>query len=585
VAANHDLNALANYYNTTLTQIGTKNFANASFLLDTFHFVNIPPSVNATALAANSDLATVNATAANAIIIFQKAVLAISAKEYVNATALVNEGCALAQQANKSLADFQGPQTSHFKGDSVPVSQYSKGSAAASAEVQSLITTCNSLRKQVAFTGLVLLIGSPQTAIETGGTVRLDGNLTFRGTGVAEEEVLFYINGTYFGSLPTSAHGDLSGTLRIPFIYSRTASVQALARPNSTLGLGGATSNTLIFEILFNQTAIAIGDPPAVLPTFSFNVQGNLSTTSGTALPGAPVKLTFFSQSLMLRTDSKGTFSTRLTVPANATDGIYDVYASFAPQGVFGPSFNFTSIRVVHLPMVLTLSAPSLWFAGFSTTISGTASSNGSALADATITINSPWGLVTTRTNSVGSFSVGVPVSPLEFAFSRNVTASGIALQPYIAQGVLTRSVGLFNFLVVILPAAGVGIIGYEADKLGAFERLKRRSNRQTVAFKEVRAEYAEALASAATVGGPELLQDYVKAMSLAAARFSVRFRPSQTIRETISLVGDKERGPALPAFSEILLTVEDFLYAERFDASRLEAMKKRLAELEGYWK
>jgi hypothetical protein len=586
VKVSHDLNALAVYYNTTLTQIGAGGFANASFLLETFRFVNIPPSVNATAQLANSDLSTVNATAANATRVFQEADLAIKAKEYVNATAFVEEGCALAQQANRSLYDFQGPQTARFEAESVPVSQYTKGSAAVAAEVRSLLAECDSYRQQVNFNGLVLLIGSPQTATETGGTVDLVGNLTFRGSAVAGDEVLFYIDGSYFGTLTTTPGGTLSGTLRIPFIYSPTASVQALVLPSASLNLGGAASNTLIFEILFNQTAIVVGDPPAVLPTFAFSVVGNLTTVSGAPLPDAPVSVTFFNESQTLYTDAMGVFSTRLTVPADASDGVYDVYARFAPQGVLGPSFNFTSIQVVHLPLVLTVVSPSLSFAGFSTTLSGTATANGSGLADARITVDSPWGSASAMTDSSGVFQVSLPVSPVEFAFSRNVTFTAVAVQPYVSRGAAGATLGLFNVLVVILPGAGIGIIGYEAEKLGAFERLRNRTRRrQASVLEEVQVVPEAAVAVADVPGAPELLGIYRSAITLATANLQVRFRPSMTIREARSLVGTKLSGPPLDAFSDIMSTVEDFLYAKSFDESRLAAAKTRLSELEALWK
>ena len=585
VKVNHDLNALSIYYNTTLTQIGAGNFANASFLLETFRFVNIPPAVNATAQLANSDLATVNSTSANATVLFQQAAAAINAKQYVNATILVNQGCAFAQQANKSLADFLGTQTTSFKGQSVPVAQYGKGLAAARAEVKSLTDECSTYKKQLEFSGLVLLIGSPQTSIETGGTVRLTGNLTFKGSPVANDEVFFYINGSYFGSLTTTATGGLSGTLTIPFIYSHTATVQALAKPNLALNLGGASSNTLVFIILFNQTTIVVGDPPAVLPTFSFNVEGNLSTVSGTPLPDAPVKVTFFKESRVLYTDSAGIFATRLTVPANATDGIYNVYASFAPQGVFGPSFNFTSIEVVHLPMNISVFAPSLTLAGFSTALTGRATSNGTDVAGANITVNSPWGVLSSVTNSSGGFTVSVPVSPLEFAFSRPVNITATAPQPYFAQAYASKAVGLFNILAVVLPVAAIGLIGYEADKLGAFDGLKRRPKPEEAWMKEFLAEPEQVPTRTEFAGGSELLQTYRLALILASKKLKVRFRSSQTLREMVDAVRAKESGPASDAFGEIMSATEDFLYAEAFDVTRLASAKARLVDLEGYWK
>lgn len=581
VKVDHSSSALAGYYNTTLTQLGARNFENVSFFLETFHFVNIAPAVNSTAQAANSDLASVNVTAANATAIFVEAGQAISAKDYINATILVDQGCALAQQANASLADFRTTQTSRFASESIPVAQYAKGLSAASAMVGSLVSECNLLKQRVTFTGLVLLIGSPQAAIETGGTVQLVGNLTFRGTPVPGDQVLFYINGTYFGSLTTNANGLLVGTLTIPYVYARSAQVQALSVADPALNLGGGTSNVVTFVILFDQTSIVIGDPPAILPTFSFNVSGNLTTAAGAPLPYAPVNVTFFGSSQILRTDARGVFATRLTVPANATDGIHYVYASFAPQGAFGPSVNFTSIEVVHLPMTLTVNTPSLSLAGVSTTVTGTARANGTAIADANVTVSSPWGAVTATTNYAGVYKANIPVSPLEFAFTKNVTVSAVAPQPYVAEGVAVKTLGLFNVILVLLPAAGVAVVGYEALKLGAFERFRKREEAEPMeeSLPEAAVEFAESSA------GHELLVVYLSALQLASKRFSVRFRKSQTIREALAAVRAKEDGPGAAAFAEIAASLEDFLYAPSFDQKRAASAKAKLAELEGHWR
>ena len=85
------------------------------------------------------------------------------------------------------------------------MAQYGKGSALASGEIDRLLAECTRLRGILSGSGTgmtpLLLIGSPQTGIETGGTVKLVGNLTLKGSGVAGQEVFFYINGSYFGSV------------------------------------------------------------------------------------------------------------------------------------------------------------------------------------------------------------------------------------------------------------------------------------------------------------------------------------------------------------------------------------------------
>jgi hypothetical protein len=125
VQTSPDLTALASYYNTTLTQIALDNLGSSTFLLDTFNFVNVPSSLNATAQTANADLTTAALAVANATALLGHAESQFRLKQYVNASILVTEGCAFASQANKSIADFRGPRTANFAAAAVPVGEYS----------------------------------------------------------------------------------------------------------------------------------------------------------------------------------------------------------------------------------------------------------------------------------------------------------------------------------------------------------------------------------------------------------------------------------------------------------------------------
>ena len=583
--ASPNLSALATYYNATLSEIGAKNFANASFLLDTFRFVNIPSSVNGTAQSANADLTNVTLASANATRFFAKAESEIQAKQYFNATISVNQGCSMAMAANRTLADFRGPQTSHFEAESVPVAQYSRGSSAASAEVDSLLAACSSLSGQSVSQGgsqnLVLFIASPQKQLETGGTVSLNGSLTLNGTGVSNEILLFYVNGSYFGAITTSQHGAFSGNLSIPFIYSHAAVVEALSAANATRGLGGTRSNALLFTILFSQTNIVVADPPAYLPGASFSVHGNLTTADGIPLPEAPVTVTYQRDSVDTTTDGAGGFRAHFIVPNNATDGTYYVYARFTPRGIYGPSFNFTSIAVYHLHLSWALSIPKLSWAGFSTHIDGTVTANGTVVPNTEITLDSPWGSSTAATDKDGHFDAVLSVSTLEFAFSRDVTITGSPSEPYIAGSTVVATLGLFNILVVILPAAIIGVAGYEANSLGVFQSLRRRNQEATLSTLP---EEASGIAVPSSDSGPEPLRLLRRALALASKRFTIVFRPSNTIRETLSMVKTRDDGEAFLLFSRVLLAAEDFLYGQRFDSSRTDDARRALSELEVLW-
>ena len=138
VTLQYDLSGLARYYNTTLTLIGRGNFANASLLLDTFMFVNIPSSVNATAQAANADLAALNTTIPKALQLFTSARQELQKNQLINASGLVSLGCSLATSAGKSLGDFNETETPRFESESVPTYQYAPGQTLVSREIGTL---------------------------------------------------------------------------------------------------------------------------------------------------------------------------------------------------------------------------------------------------------------------------------------------------------------------------------------------------------------------------------------------------------------------------------------------------------------
>ena len=580
VAKQSDLGGLARWYNTTLTMIGGGLYANTSFMLSTFRFVNIPAGVNQTALAANQDLSLVNASVPRAAALFDQAATAIKAKEYLNASALIELGCSNASLASRSFADFTGPQTSRFGSLNVPTSQYAVGSSLAGARVQEANQLCGSLLNQLPSPNAKLTISSRQASIETGGEVKLSGSLTLGGTGLGGQQVLFYINGSHFGTLETGSGGKISGALKIPFLYKDVGVVQALVARNDSVFLHGASSNLLYFRILFNATRIVVGDPPSYLPTQSFKVHGNLTTISGAPLPGAPVRVAFLNESVATDTDGAGRFGATFTVPADAGDGFYNVSATFAPQGVFGPSFNFPTVEVVHIPLVLSVSPPHLSLPGFGTKLAGRAQANGSAVPDVNITVSTPWGTEHALTDQSGRFQVGVQVSPFEFALSRAVSVSGAPAQPYIAGKSVAISLSLFNPLLVILPIACIVLVAYEAENLGLLERGD-----------EEEAEAAEPVKTAGHGGeetpageAAEPVALYRRALQVASLKFDLRFKGSQTIREALASVAASSPGKGLESFSEVSMAAEDFLYSKAFEGSRVAAMRAGLAKLEDEW-
>jgi hypothetical protein len=615
-----DLNALALYYNTTLSFLAGGKYNTTAFYLKTFNFVNIPADVDQTAYTANNQVGSINVSVPLAITDFANASRFFSLNEFQNATLATNAGCAQARNANQTLAQFVYTTTPNFHDLGVPVSKYSIGEGLVQALVARLNAECTSLSGQLTnlsgssgtgSTGVVtvngtitkFLISSPQTSIETGGYVLVQGNLTQNSALIGDQKAYFYFDGTYIGSNEIAPSGYFTANLSIPFVYVASGALWAFVGSNASVSLPGITSNTLYFTILFNSTRIVIGDPPAYLPTESFSVSGNLSTASGAPVPLAPMQVSFLNATVKVYTNSVGQFGATFVVPPNTPNGNYDVYARFAPVGVFGPSFNLTLIQVVREILNLSAGTPWLSLAGFSSTLSGNIlTQNGSAVPNASILVNSPWGVFRGISNASGGFAIKVGIPIWEFAFWKPVTVSATPVQPFVDSGRAASSFELFNILWLVIPGIIVGFSAYEAKNLGLLPALKKlsasRPRRKKVEAIQVR-EQAIAIGEEALgdiiqtkAKAHRMISIYMEAVGLAVQRFAgVTFKDSFTIREVFNAVKrrsaeDQNRSSprAMELFQEISSASEDYLYSSHFEAKLVNDAEAWIDELRSLW-
>jgi hypothetical protein len=577
-----DPNGLSLYYNQTLTLLGTGHYSNVSLLLETADFVNFADSLNQTAQTADTQIASLNVTVPRAAFDLQLATSLIAQSQYLNASAYAALGCGLASQAKTTLAAFEDSSVPRLTSLGVPAAPYSIGLGLTSDAVSSLVTSCAQLKALSLYPVAKLSIGSRQKSVETGGSLVLSGNLTLNGEGIAGQSIFLYFNGTLIGTIPTSSSGKFGGKVSIPFVYQSVGVVQAFVATNGTAGFGASTSNPIVLLVLFNGTKIELGDPPAYLPTSSFQVHGNLTTSTGTPLPNAPVKLTFIDEAQDTTTDSSGGFAASFTVPPTASDGAYEVTAAFAPTGVFGPSFNFTSIEVVHEPLNMTVTVSSLTLAGFSASVQGQVMANGTGIPNANVIVSSPWGSFQTTSDSTGKYSLSVPTSLSDFSFSGPLKVGASPAQPYISSSQVTVTVGLLNPLIIVIPTIILLGVGFEARSLGLFggeSKTEEASNPlrgNETSIQEAEDELKDL---------PEMLVLYRRTLKLARARFQMAFGRNLTLREISAKMAEvsDERGAAISA--RILHATEAFLYSERFDPTRFKEAEENVSELEEIWK
>jgi hypothetical protein len=580
-----NLTALAQFYNITLTYLAQTNYSGVELNLQSFNFINIQGTLSSTANSANSEIGSMNVSVPIAISDFLNASYYIGLGEYGNASLKIGAGCQEALAANTSLTQFANSTTPQFAGLKVPVKIYAIGEDSVNFTITQLVAKCNTLKAQLAAyyspPGNGFLISSPQSEIITGGNVVIFGNLSQGSKVFSGQEIRFYFNGTYIGSTYTNKLGELDVTLAIPFVYESVGEIWGSAPNNATSGLLSTSSNALFFTIVYNGTQIILRDPPAYLPTETFSVNGNLSTLSGTVLPSAPVTVKFLNESLMVTTNSKGDFFASFTVPANASNGVYLVTARFSPSGLYGPSFNVTTVNVYHEIIKLTLDRPDISFAGFDSSIQGRVeTTNGTIVRGASVTLFLPWGSYPVTTNSSGWFEISLPIPIWEFAFSSNASVSVLPSQPYISASLTTTSLDLFNFLWIVIPSIVVGTAGYE---INSFVKREKKTQSEKIETEMLQAGTTPAIIEEIPIDGSasnKIVSIYREALELLLSRFHIEINRSSTIREILHSVQRLDL-PLTDSFADISHAVEEYLYGLREpDTATLAEADENLSRL-----
>ncbi len=241
---------------------------------------------------------------------------------------------------------------------------------------------------------------------------------------------------------------------------------------------------------------------------------------------------------------------------------------------------NYTTIEVIHEPLLITLSPPSMAFSGFEKRISGTVAANGTALSFANVTIKTQWGNFFAKTNDHGQFNVSISIPISEFGLSSRINASAIPLQPYIGRGSSTVSISILNPLEFALPVLVGGVVVYELQNLGIFQRKKQE--KEEVGMKSLVQDLFSQAPDSKVVS--KLAGIYKSALLLAVKKYNLRFMPSSTIREIISQVNTVAHDIGASEFATISLLLEDFLYARSFDQERIKDAEIALDKLEKIW-
>ena len=238
--------------------------------------------------------------------------------------------------------------------------------------------------------------------------------------------------------------------------------------------------------------------------------------------------------------------------------------------------------------MSITINPTGYAFSGFYSAISGRVEVNNSALANASVIIDSPWGNFPAITDSTGAFSVNTQIPLLDFAFTGKLVASAVPPEAYYSPAQKFFSIDILNLLWINVPVIAAALTIYTASNLGLVPKLRTRLEKRApkIAPTTTNEEELQSIVdnlSAQAISGPQprLIAIYKEALGLAAKKFELSFKASSTIRERISLVRAADAGSESSlTFSNLSLIVEDYLYSASFNQEKTRVAEQLLSQL-----
>ncbi len=430
---------------------------------------------------------------------------------------------------------------------------------------------------------------SPQSVF-VGDEVEFRGTLSGGGSPLGGRAVTVLLDGSFDRVLQTDEKGAFAGSLRLPYRYVPTMTLQAIYFPaGADLGSYlGCSSPELALDVLFYATTLVLDVPDRGYPGRDLEVKCRLDHGDSPAPAGRPVILYWDGKPVVEKTVSTQ-FETTVPLANDTLSGRHKL-AVFAPaQGRYASADAGADVRVSQIPATIDLNAQRVLLLPLSMGVTGIVRSDLGPLDGANLTIQMGDWQTTARTASDGSFEANLGTG-LSFSLFGSQELSVVASpeEPWNERASSTQNV------VVINPVNIVGLmLALVAMALLAVRWVRRRpayvfdspvTLPLPVTMRTEPPRQKAMLALQETPAGPRamLLAVYREMLRLIQGATAVGLGPSRTLREFAQECGPR-LGPLAGYFRELTLMVEKLLYsrqgAGQAEAARSTELGQKLKE------
>jgi hypothetical protein len=593
-----DAYSFLTYYTSILTSISSKNYGDASRLIEQLKFVHTPEDLkyiiqryNNLTLELTTTLNSLDRLLNDASALLYQYRLQEAYEKLSGASILLGKAEILLRDIEEATATISGRLGVFTAPAGSRVSEAYGRIREALRRLRELEEWYLNLLKSMKETALKIEAEGLKTTEVTlrlnateayvGGCVEASGTLTSNGEALPSRKVTLLLDGSPTLTATTGLDGTYHAVVKVPYKYVHTLTLEALYTPmGDDLGVYLASeSPSVSITVIFYETMLEIAAPDTAYPGLPITVKCKVTSEDGTPLGGRRVKL-LLDKSLLIEaeTDIQGLFEANVTINPKIQAGQHTLTAIVEPYGIYAGASQDRKLTVSKITPEIRIRAPSLLILPAEIYIEGEVRSSLGPLEKATVTLELAGSSAIVETSQDGGFNatMEIPLNLLLAGF-QELKANVEPVEPWHAPAQATIRVFIVN-------PANIGVASAAFISLGAiiYARLSKAKPRRkqiqelTPILREARV--APTLKPEVKVEGVRgrVVEAYFKAMRIIEAKTGISMKPYMTLREFLSEAKPKLNGVA-EAFTELTILTEKTLYSphtpEAADSMRAEEL------------
>jgi hypothetical protein len=407
-----------------------------------------------------------------------------------------------------------------------------------------------------------------------GGYVSASGELTSNDQALANRAVILVLNGAEISTVTTNADGSYHMTIRIPYKYVDSASINAYYAPtdDDRGSYLGSVSPVLRIKVLYYRTTLAAAIPNVAYPGLTLATNGNVSLQNGASLEIRQVKVlldgVLVSKNL---TDINGAFTATSTISSTTKLGTHTLRVTADSSGVYASASLQANLTITKMATFLEVSTPSVVLLPSQIQISGTVRSTSGPSNNVAVLVEFANASASVKTKSDGSFTIKLDI-PFSTIFAGNQNLKVVA-QPADSWQAIAEE----NVSILVLNSVSIGLMLAASFSIVLVMYLKfARTKSKKAKIRTVKESAANALAfdKKAPVVVPlpiaerklegfegKVLKSYVESLTVIQSATGYSATPIMTLREYLQLTSPK-LGNTVDPFSELTALAEKSLYS-----------------------